>query len=101
MAHIAAYLKGVADALLGSKSKANPDDLLYAEKDGGFQCGTCQYARYSPIGGPDRATCDIMHGAISLTKGCCAVWTPNMSKLESVPEQTAPTPQPPTFQGPR
>lgn len=81
---LGATIHATAQALLQSPDKAEPSTLLYAEKDGGFQCRTCTYAIATNA---THGRCKIMQGSIHLDDGCCAAWEPDTMQLHLYREQ--------------
>jgi hypothetical protein len=75
---LGASIVATAQALAHAGDQALPETLLYAEKAGGFQCGTCCWA--TPVNGT-HGKCAIMVGTVHLKNGCCAAWQPDTEQL--------------------
>lgn len=75
---LGATVQRTAEMLLQSGEQTEQANLLYCEKYGGFQCGTCAYA--TPVN-KTHGRCAILRGSIHLTEGCCVAWTPDETQL--------------------
>ena len=71
-------IRQTARSLAESGEQAEQHALLYAEKQGGFSCGTCLYA--TPVN-QTHGRCKIMEGIIHLEQGCCAAWDADPKQL--------------------
>jgi hypothetical protein len=72
--------------LVLTHSQLGPTAWLYAEKSGGFQCGSCRYAIRGETDG--KGTCQVMSGPIDLNTGCCLAWTADPGQLRAVEDET-------------
>lgn len=74
------YIQRVTDLLLDTGEQLTAEALLYEEKDGGFQCDTCQYVTERRSDRTGR--CSIMIQDVHLDNGCCAHWEHDPNQLE-------------------
>jgi hypothetical protein len=81
MINPAEMLSGVVQELLMTATQLPDAAMVYAEKPGGFQCGTCHHAQR---GEDDAGTCAIKSGPISLANGCCLAWEADPGQLRAV-----------------
>ena len=72
-------IRATAETLLSIGHRIEPQQALYCEKLGGFQCRSCQNA--TPVN-TTHGRCSIVQGTIDLNEGCCAMWAPNRSMLQ-------------------
>jgi len=77
----AEMLSGVVQELLMTATQLPDAPLVYEEKVGGFQCGTCRHAQR---GEDDAGSCAIKSGPISLANGCCLAWAADPTLLRAV-----------------
>lgn len=56
----------------------SPENALYCEKPGGFQCGTCLYVTRANA---THGKCRVVAGTVHLTEGCCAMWDADPEQL--------------------
>jgi len=84
MLNPAELIAATVQTLLLTHSQLSQTAMLYEEKPGGFQCGTCRFAERA--GMPDgKARCAIVGpGIIDLHEGCCAAWTADEGRLRAV-----------------
>jgi len=87
MINPAEMLSGVVQDLLATHSQMPQALVRYAEKPGGFQCGSCRYAERTEVDG--QGTCQIMSGPIDLNTGCCVLWDADPGQLRAVTEDPA------------
>jgi len=80
----AEVLTTLEQELVLTHSQMPPNTLLYAEKAGGFQCGSCRHARRGEVDG--QGTCQVMTGPIDLNTGCCVLWAADPNQLQAVEE---------------
>jgi len=81
--NIAEAIKTVVQELVLTKTQVSPTSLVYEEKAGGFQCGTCRFARRGDR--PDgKGLCVIKTGEIDVNDGCCAAWMADERQLKAV-----------------
>jgi hypothetical protein len=83
----AEMVASLVQELLLTHSQLPDSALLYAEKPGGFQCGTCRHAQRTEVDG--QGTCAIKQGPISLNDGCCLAWAADPQQLRAMTEDDA------------
>jgi hypothetical protein len=79
-------LTNLVQELRMTHSQMPPNALLYAEKAGGFQCGSCRHAIRGDVDG--KGTCQVMTGPIDLHEGRCVLWAADPNQLQAVEEAT-------------
>lgn len=83
-AQIGATVQYVAETLATTGAQVPPQALLYAAKQGGFQCGTCAYATALNA---THGRCALISGLhVHLQDGCCIAWKPDTSQLHRYDE---------------
>ena len=76
-------INSTVQELLMTQGQLSQVAMLYAEKDGGFQCGTCRYAMRDAALEDGKAYCRVTGpGIIDLNDGCCVAWRPDLGVLQ-------------------
>ena len=71
-------IRATAETLLSIGHRIEPQQALYAEKTGGFQCGTCAN---SVAVNATHGRCSVVQGTVHMQEGCCAMWLPDTKQL--------------------
>lgn len=83
-AQIGATVQHVAETLAATDAQVPPQALLYAAKQGGFQCGTCAYVRALNATHGRCVLIAAMH--VHLQDGCCIAWKADTRQLHRYDE---------------
>jgi hypothetical protein len=77
-------IRETIENLFEQDRKATPGAMLYAEKQGGFQCRTCCYS--VPVNAT-HGRCAVVSATIHLDEGCCVGWAPDPRQLHLYQEK--------------
>lgn len=75
---LSAVIEDTARQLLMRREQVSAQAVLYCEKTGGFQCGTCQHS--TPLNAT-HGRCHVVAQTVHLTDGCCVLWSPDIRQL--------------------